>query len=136
HSPRAGGAVVPLFLTRSSSAQSQTVSEERMKRHNAPVCLVVVAALGGLLCGCAQSRQTQLEKVAKDWCMVIRASQVIPVYPLSEDILPGDVYLVTTTADAQHNEYKKKGFLALDNMIARLNPNGFKDYYSRSIGSA
>ena len=38
-------------------------------------------------------RNEQLESVAKDWALVIRASQVIPVYPLSEDLQPGDVQL-------------------------------------------
>jgi len=45
-------------------------------------------------------RQHQLERVAKDWCLTIRASQVIPVYPLTEDLQPGDVFLVQTAAAA------------------------------------
>ena len=35
---------------------------------------------------CASKKKTQLERVAKDWCLTIRASQVLPVYPLSEDV--------------------------------------------------
>ena len=77
----------------------------------------IAAALAILVLstGCATSlRNKQLEAVAKDWALVIRASQVIPVYPLSEDLQPGDVLLVSTPIDEQVALYKKKGFLPLD----------------------
>jgi hypothetical protein len=45
--------------------------------------IVVLAWLGG---GCASS-ETQVQKAAKDWCMTIRGSQVIPVYPLTQRFL-------------------------------------------------
>src|SRR4051812_26935896 len=46
------------------------------------------ALLGILVCagGCPPSREKMLETTAKDWCLTISASQVIPVYPLTEDI--------------------------------------------------
>lgn len=76
-----------------------------------------------LLTGCAESlRNKQLEKVAKDWSLVIRASQIIPVYPLSEDLQPGDVLLVDTPIEDQVQLYKDKGFLPLDQLQKRLNP--------------
>lgn len=86
------------------------------------------------LFGCGQfQRLNEMEKVAKDWCTVIRASQIVPVYPLSEDIQVGDVFLVQTPVDKQHKEYVKRGFLPMDNLIARLEPNGFKRFYQRSF---
>jgi len=69
--------------------------------------------------GCA-SRRTQLERVAKDWCETIRASQVIPVYPLTEDLQPGDVFLVLEPIATQADQYEEKGFLPLDLAMTRL----------------
>jgi hypothetical protein len=65
--------------------------------------------------------------------MTIRASQVIPVYPLTEDLQPGDVFLVQKTVKDQHNEYKKNGFLPIDNPLARLKPSGYNKFYSNSF---
>jgi hypothetical protein len=86
--------------------------------------------------GCCTSKECQLESVAKDWCMTIRASQVIPVYPLTEDIQPGDIFLTQTTIDQQQSEYKNKGFLRLDHHVARLNPGGYTNFYGNSFLSA
>lgn len=79
--------------------------------------------------GCA-STQKQLERVAKDWSMTIRASQVIPVYPLTEDLQPGDVFLVTVPVQKQVEIYKKKGFLPLDLMVTRLHGLDYKAFYA------
>jgi hypothetical protein len=76
-----------------------------------------------LLAGC----DSPLQKVAKDWCEVIRASQVIPVYPLTEDLQPGDVFLVTQPVQDQAAQYKKRGFLPFDYHVARLNITSFPD---------
>jgi len=94
-------------------------------------CLLFVAAL--LLVNCAHTRKVQLESVAKDWCMVIRASQVIPVYPLTEDLQPGDIFLVQMPIDQQQRAYEVKGFLPLDNLVYRLNPSGYVEFYERSF---
>jgi len=53
---------------------------------------IAIAVLAWVCSGCASS-ETQVQKAAKDWCMTIRGSQVIPVYPLTEDIQPGDIFL-------------------------------------------
>jgi len=92
--------------------------------NTAPRTPVRLLALGLplLICfgvGCA-SKTTQLEKVAKDWCETIRASQVIPVYPLTEDLRPGDVFLVQTSISEEASRYKQRGFLALDDYRTRL----------------
>jgi len=65
--------------------------------------------------------------------MTIRASQVIPVYPLTEDIQPGDIFLVQVPIDKQQKIYEDKGFLSLDNHIARLNPGGYTNFYQNSF---
>jgi len=88
-----------------------------------------------LIAGCstAKQKQTQLEHVAKDWCLTIRASQVIPVYPLTEDIQPGDVFLVQVPIGRQQEIYLDKGFLPMDNHLVRLNPVGYSGFYSNSF---
>lgn len=89
-----------------------------------------------LLLGCrtADLRNTQLESVAKDWALVIRASQVIPVYPLTEDLQPGDVLLVSTPIENQVKLYKNKGFLPLDQHLVRLYSPNFKEFYNSRYG--
>lgn len=82
----------------------------------------------------SQLRNEQLEQVAKDWALVIRASQVIPVYPLSEDLQPGDVLLVSTPIENQVALYKEKGFLPLDQLLIRLYSKDFKDFYNSRYG--
>ncbi len=85
--------------------------------------------------GCTTTlRNQQLESVAKDWALVIRASQVIPVYPLSEDLQPGDVLLVSTPIENQVKLYKKKGFLPLDQHLVRLYSKQFKEFYNSRYG--
>src|SRR5689334_25104221 len=89
-----------------------------------------------LVTGCHTSKQYQLEHIAKDWCMTIRASQVIPVYPLTEDIQPGDIFLVQVPVDKQQQLYEANGFMALDNNLARLNPAGYDSFYDHSFFAA
>ncbi len=83
------------------------------------------------LTGCATERLSgdQLARVAKDWALGIRASQIIPVYPLTEDLQPGDVFLVQTPVEEQERIYLEKGFLPLENMAARLHPRGYGEFY-------
>jgi hypothetical protein len=76
------------------------------------------------------SRAEQLARVAKDWCLTIRASQVMPVYPLTEDLQVGDVFLVSTTIQEEIKEFESKGFLPLDNQIARIDVSGFAQFYN------
>ena len=68
-----------------------------------------------VLSGCATQKMSgdQLARVAKDWSLSIRASQVIPVYPLTEDLLPGDIFLVQTPIEEEVKAYLAKGFLPL-----------------------
>lgn len=103
-----------------------------------PVRTILTSALTVTLAGlltacCSTGKQAQLEHIAKDWCLTIRASQVIPVYPLTEDIQPGDVFLVQVPIGRQQEIYRDKGFLPLDNHLVRLHPNGYPGFYSNSF---
>lgn len=90
---------------------------------------VLGASLCALAVGCA-SPARELDRVAKDWCLTIRASQVLPVYPLSEDVRPGDVFVVPNTALEQARIYEEKGFLSLDQRVTRLHDLPYEEYYA------
>jgi hypothetical protein len=90
---------------------------------------IVVATLV-LLSGCKAAREESLENVAKDWATVVRASQIIAVYPLTEDLHPGDVFLVTTPIETQVDLYKTRGFLPLEQPITRLSALDYKAFYA------
>lgn len=95
---------------------------------------VLALATLSLLASCrATSKEAQIEAVAKDWSMTIRASQVMPVYPLTEDIQPGDVFLVQLPIDRQQAVWKKSGFLPLDNHVGRIDPSGYQQFYDYSF---
>jgi hypothetical protein len=81
--------------------------------------------------GCATQKMSgdQLARVAKDWSLSVRASQVIPVYPLTEDLQPGDVFLVQTPIEEQVQVYLDKGFLPLENLLTRLSVSGYARFY-------
>jgi len=91
-----------------------------------------LAALAWVSAGCA-STEVQVQKAAKDWCMTIRGGQVIPVYPLTDDVQPGDIFLVQVPIDAQQQLYAEKGFLALDSHLGRINPTGYGPFYEHSF---
>ena len=108
------------------------MSRQDMKpRGTLKVLAFLILCISFTAAGCTTTlRNQQLESVAKDWALVIRASQVIPVYPLSEDLQPGDVLLVSTPIENQVKLYKKKGFLPLDQHLVRLYPTEYKDFYN------
>jgi len=88
-----------------------------------PSHLAAALLAGALVCGgCISSgdKAKQLARVAKDWCLTIRASQIIPTYPLTEDLLPGDVFLTSTPLGEELELFREKGFLPLDNHLVRL----------------
>jgi hypothetical protein len=96
------------------------------------VPILVILAIVWICSGCASAGR-QVQRAAKDWCMTIRGSQVIPVYPLTEDIQPGDIFLVQVPIDKQQKLYKHNGFLALDNHLDRMNPTGYDRFYDHSF---
>ena len=84
--------------------------------------------------GCARAASDrELQRVARDWSMVVRASQILPVYPLTEDLQPGDIFLVQVTVDEQAKTYRERGFLPFDNLIFRLDPRGYETFYRQSF---
>ncbi len=94
------------------------------------VCILLALAASG----CARAvSDRELQRVARDWSMVIRASQILPVYPLTEDLQPGDIFLVQVTVDEQAKTYRQRGFLPLDNLIFRLDPRGYETFYRQSF---
>jgi len=83
-----------------------------------------------IMAGCAtQDAQKSVERVAKDWCNTIRASQIVPVYPLTADLTVGDVFLAQTTLSAQADQYRSRGFLPLDDHRYRLPITNFSSVY-------
>jgi hypothetical protein len=105
-------------------------------RWRAPAALLLGTA--AFTACCATDKSAQLARVAKDWCLTIRASQVIPTYPLVEDLRPGDVFLTTTPIGEEVDQFESKGFLPLDNLLTRLAADDvFKilgDYYGKNVG--
>jgi len=96
--------------------------------------IVVVACLGLAGCDTTKSKSKEIARVAKDWSLVIRGSQVIPVYPLTEDLLPGDVFLVQSRIEDQVRLYEKRGFLPLDQLLVRLQPTNYSHFYLGAYG--
>ncbi|MCC6427369.1 MAG: hypothetical protein IT435_11180 [Phycisphaerales bacterium] len=97
------------------------------------VCLLLAGVGVGVGVGCTRTRLDALQDVAKGWCETIRASQVIPVYPLTEDLRPGDVFLVRTPISQEAERYRTRGFLALDDFRTRLalskSKGGYENIY-------
>lgn len=92
--------------------------------------VMMALALGSLVaCASCSSREKQLERVARDWALTIRASQVIPVYPLTEDLVPGDMFLVDTPIPRQATLYRKRGYLPLDNYLGRIHGLDYAGFY-------
>ncbi|UCE88299.1 MAG: hypothetical protein JSW10_08010 [Pseudomonadota bacterium] len=100
------------------------------------VTLVALLIVSG--CASMQSRTSQ-ENVAKDWCQSIRANQILCTYPLTEDLRPGDVFLVQVPIERQTELYRKKGFLSLDDHRGRLqvryNKMYFDGYFKDEFGA-
>lgn len=101
-----------------------------MKSKSPNSIFIIAASL--TISGCAYNTpQNSLEKVAKDWSMTVRASQVMPLYPLEEDLRPGDLYVITRSIDSEIETWKEKGFLPLVNRYDRLKPaeEAYTSYY-------
>jgi hypothetical protein len=91
-----------------------------------------ILAFIGALSGCVTTDEnTQLADVNKDWNRMIRASHIFPVYPLSQDIMPGDVFFVSSDID-NPSPWDKAGYLPLDHLVARLYPSNYPSFYQNS----
>jgi len=93
---------------------------------------VLSAALLVCLCGCQTAEENkQLSRINKDWNLLIRASHIYPVYPLSQDVLPGDIFFVSTYIE-DVSAWNQKGYLPLDHLVARLYPTNYASFYSNA----
>lgn len=104
-----------------------------MKSRHLKICLAIFLVFA--LSGChSYLKRRQLERVAKDWALTIRASQVIPVYPLTYDLQPGDIFLVQTPIGKETKIYEEKGFLPIDMQYARLDlgNTAYSEFYKQS----
>jgi hypothetical protein len=72
---------------------------------------------------------------ACDWSMVIRASQIMAVYPLTEDLVPGDVFLVQTPIEVQAVQLNERGKLltALQTQLSAFVAEGPREARSRLV---
>ncbi|MBS0197593.1 MAG: hypothetical protein JSR77_12635 [Planctomycetes bacterium] len=96
-------------------------------------CGAAALVLGG--CVTDAEKADKLGHVARDWCLTIRASQVMPAYPLSRDIEPGDVFLTTTPIGKEIALFEKNGFLPLDTHLVRLPVLGeIEKFYAKRTG--
>jgi hypothetical protein len=96
-----------------------------MKRQ---ILLTMTLALAG--CQTAQVN-TQLTDINKDWDRMIRASHIYPIYPLTQDIVPGDVYFYSQSIE-DTSAWDQSGYLPLDHLIARLTPTNYAAFYGKS----
>jgi len=93
------------------------------------IASVLLAASLLLTAGCPPIQESLEQQAAKNWCLSIRANQVIPVYPLTEDLMPGDTFLAHRSIDDQVADYEQNGFLPLDDHRHRFNLIEYKDLY-------
>lgn len=104
----------------------------RFKNHMKKLTYIYLAALIGLTsCSTSYETKKQLGSINKDWDLIIRASHIYPVYPLSQDVLPGDIYLVQDTIDDTQS-WSQPGYLPLDHLVARLYPAGYLAFYTNA----
>lgn len=80
---------------------------------------LILSCLLTASCG-LMTPKNSLERVAKDWSMTVRASQVMPIFPLDEDLRPGDVYISHNDITAEIETWESKGFLPLVNRYDRI----------------
>jgi hypothetical protein len=93
--------------------------------------LIAPILVGTMLTGCVSS-QKELEAVNKDWNRLIRASHIYPIYPLTQDIQPGDIFLTDTHVE-DTKAWGKAGYLKFDRHITRLYPTNYAAFYERSF---
>ena len=101
--------------------------------------IVFVFALTLSLASCqSKPPQIELERVAKDWSMTVRASQVMPIYPLEEDLRPGDVYVITNSIESEIESWNHQGFLPLVNRYARIpiDPSEYVLFFENASGAS
>jgi len=97
------------------------------------VLQLATTVLGVGIVGCS-SENTQLENVNKDWNRIIRASHIYPVYPLTEDLAPGDLYFVSAQIEDLAT-WNTPGYIKLDHLVGRLYPTNYSRFYTHSFAT-
>src|SRR5215469_14098099 len=82
-----------------------------------------------LFVGC-KATDSQLQQVNKNWNKLVRANHIYPVYPLSQDIQPGDIFLVSQDIE-DLTVWDSDGYLKLDRLIGRLSPKNYSEFYGQ-----
>jgi hypothetical protein len=120
------------------TSTTTAVAESRQRATSRRRAVGLIALPFALVAACATDKSAQLGRVAKDWCLTIRASQVLPVYPLVEDLRPGDVFLTTTPVGEEVALFESRGFLPLDNLLTRLGAanvfDALRAHYGKDVG--
>ncbi len=98
-----------------------------------PAKALILAVAVAMLSGCATQKMSgdQLARVAKDWSLGIRASQIIPVYPLTEDLQPGDVFLVADADRRAGSGLSRQRLSAAGKPCHAAFPAGLRPFLSR-----
>jgi hypothetical protein len=84
-----------------------------------------------LFSGCT-SEKAQLENVNKDWNKIIRASHIYPIYPLTEDLQPGDVFVAREEIE-DISPWTGGGYIKLDHLFTRLFITNYLGFYHASF---
>ena len=94
--------------------------------------LLLFGAIVAALAGCSMTEKSQLANINKDWNRLIRASHIYPIYPLSEDLEPGDIFFVPTDIE-DVSGWDTSGYIKLDHQIGRLYPAKYGEFYRHSF---
>jgi len=82
-----------------------------------------------------KNRQRHLERVVRDWCLTLRASQIIPCYPLREDVEPGSMTVVNYTIPEMKRYWNQKGYLPFEIDYDHITSLDFRGWYRDSFGT-
>lgn len=98
--------------------------------------IIAISVASIILPGCAWYQQHEenvaMEDVNKNWDLTIRASHIYPIYPLTEDLQPGDIFWVSKRIN-DNSDWSQSGYLQLDRLIYRIPIDGYAKFYSDSF---
>ncbi len=64
------------------------------------------------------------------WNATLRASHILPIAPSSTDIIPGDIFLIHESIEAQRERWQDESRIALGPQVARLQSTNYLDFYA------
>lgn len=107
---------------------------EGIKRSVTHVSLPAIVLILAGSCVTSQE-QNDLTNVNKEWDKTIRASHIYPIYPLTEDLQPGDIFLVSKQIN-DNSVWNQPGYLKLDRLIARIPITNYAGFYANAFDYA